>query len=77
LLQQVLITESDASRLVEVDRRGNIVWEYINPVRGGPDLSSAPVVSWGSRRDPNTLADEFRSLLVQRLAARGYNDASL
>ena len=31
-----LIVESDAGRAFEVDRGGEIVWEYYNPHRAGP-----------------------------------------
>lgn len=45
----VLIAESDRGRLFEVTREGEIVWEYINPVRGGEREELIPVVSGVSR----------------------------
>lgn len=58
-----LITESDRARLLEVSPAGEIVWEYVNPDRGGPDNGYNPVLTWGQRytaaelgflRAPNT-----------------------
>jgi hypothetical protein len=54
-----LITESDGGRLLEVTRRGQIVWEYINPIRGGDADEFIPVVSWGQRIDPAKLDPKF------------------
>jgi hypothetical protein len=54
-----LITESDGGRLLEVTREGEIVWEYVNPVRGGDDNQFIPVVSWGQRIDPAKLDPAF------------------
>lgn len=45
----VLIAESDRGRILEVSREGEIVWEYINPVRGGNRQELVPVVSGISR----------------------------
>lgn len=59
----ILVTESDGGRLFEVTRRGEIVWEYLNPVRGGDVGQYIPVVSWGQRIDPATLAPDFRAAL--------------
>lgn len=44
-----LITESDGGRLFEVTSSGDIVWEYVNPVRGGDDGSLIPVLSRARR----------------------------
>lgn len=55
----ILITESDGGRLLEVTRGGDIVWEYVNPVRVGKEVHRGkngikgqliPIVSWGQRR---------------------------
>jgi outer membrane protein assembly factor BamB len=54
-----LITESDGGRLFEVTRSGQIVWEYINPIRGGAADEFIPVVSWGQRIDPAKLDPKF------------------
>ncbi|MFO1047940.1 MAG: arylsulfotransferase family protein [Geminicoccaceae bacterium] len=52
-----LITESDGGRLFEVNRRGEIVWNYVNPVRGKRATGETviPIVSWAERIDPATL----------------------
>jgi outer membrane protein assembly factor BamB len=63
-----LITESNGARLVEITPQGDIVWEYINPVRGRDDESVVPVVSWSSRIDPGTTEGQFRALLQRRMA---------
>jgi hypothetical protein len=62
----VLITESDGGRLFEVTRDGEIVWEYINPLRGGnsgEDEKYIPVVSWGQRIAADQLEPSFRESL--------------
>jgi hypothetical protein len=58
-----LITESDGGRLFEVAPDGTIVWEYVNPVRGGDD-GLVPVVSWGQRIDPASLDPGFLASLT-------------
>jgi hypothetical protein len=65
----VLITESDGGRLLEVNRQGDIVWEFINPIRVGHRI---PVVNWAKRIDPQDLSAEF----VQGLNATGNDLAS-
>jgi hypothetical protein len=60
-----LVTESDGGRLFELTPGGEIVWEYINPERGGADGELIPIVSWGQRIDPATLDPGFRELLTQ------------
>jgi Arylsulfotransferase (ASST) len=50
-----LITESDGGRLFEVTRRGEIVWNYVNPVRAfrqSDGQEVIPIVSWAERIDP-------------------------
>jgi len=47
-----LITESNGGRVVEVTREGEIVWEFINPVRGGEDGDLIPIIAWAQRLDP-------------------------
>ncbi len=59
-----LITESDGGRLFEVTPAGDIVWEFINPVRGGDDNEFIPIVSSGERIDPNSLDPDFLSSLA-------------
>jgi hypothetical protein len=50
-----LITESDGGRLIEVTTDGDVVWEFVNPVRGGEDGDLLPVVSVAQRIDPFSL----------------------
>lgn len=40
----VLITEPDHGRIVEVNRAGETVWEYVTPVRGGTGQELVPAV---------------------------------
>jgi hypothetical protein len=44
-----LITDTDRGRIVEINRSGEIVWEYIHPNRGGENSEFIPVVC-GARR---------------------------
>jgi hypothetical protein len=45
----LLVTESDRGRLLEINSAGETVWEYVNPVRRGEDHSLIPIVC-GARR---------------------------
>jgi hypothetical protein len=54
-----LITESDGGRLIEVTPDHEIVWEFVNPVRGGENDEMIPVVSWGQRIEPGSLDPDF------------------
>ncbi|MEX2576591.1 MAG: arylsulfotransferase family protein [Halofilum sp. (in: g-proteobacteria)] len=68
----VLITESDGGRLLEITREGEPVWEYVNPVRGGEGDEFIPIVSWAQRVDPAQLDTAFRTaLLHDHLAYQG------
>lgn len=69
-----LITESDGGRLLEVTPEGEIVWEFVNPVRGGEGDSLIPVVSSAQRIGPAYLTPEFRASLDRRetLAKEAY-----
>lgn len=58
-----LITESDKGRLLEVSPSGDIVWEFINPIRAGMDGNVIPIISSGQRIDPEQLTPEFRRTL--------------
>jgi outer membrane protein assembly factor BamB len=58
----VLVTESCAGRVFEVNPRGEIVWRYATTVRGGPNGSLTPVVA-AVRRIP---AAELPFLADQR-----------
>jgi hypothetical protein len=58
-----LITEETGGRILEVTPAGEIVWEFVNPVRAegrgadGGDL--IPIVSWAQRIDPASLDPDF------------------
>jgi hypothetical protein len=58
-----LITESNGGRLVEVTRDREVVWEYVSPVRAGPNDAYLPVLSWGTRLDPEFFDEELRRVL--------------
>lgn len=45
----VLVTESSGGRLFELTRDQRVVWEYINPVRGGEDDRYIPWLTGGQR----------------------------
>jgi hypothetical protein len=44
-----LVTESVAGRLLEITAGGEIVWEFVNPVRAGEQGQLTPYVMWGQR----------------------------
>ncbi len=46
-----LISESDNGRVIEVTREGDIVWEFHNPHRAGPDQSYVAIIPELSRVD--------------------------
>ncbi|WP_119461515.1 arylsulfotransferase family protein [Rhodospirillaceae bacterium SYSU D60014] len=50
-----LITESNGGRILEVTPEGEIVWEFVNPVRGGADDAKRPIICWAQRLDPASL----------------------
>jgi len=54
-----LVTESDGGRLFEVTPDKQIVWEFINPVRGGDQNQFIPVVSSGQRFSRDDLHPDF------------------
>ncbi len=54
-----LVTESDGGRLFEVTADGQMVWEYLNPVRGGQWEELIPIVAWAQRIDPTRLDPGF------------------
>lgn len=66
----LLITESDGGRLLEVTRDGETVWEYVNPVRGGDQDQYIPVVNWAQRIDPAGLGTAFRARVTGENLAR-------
>jgi outer membrane protein assembly factor BamB len=54
-----LITESDGGRIFEVTAQGEVVWEYVNPVRGGDAGDLIAVVSRPHRVAPGSLDPGF------------------
>lgn len=61
-----LIIESDGGRLLEVTRSGEVVWEYVNPVRGGKAKQLIPVILLAVQRERMTsLTPEFRDSMGQ------------
>jgi Arylsulfotransferase (ASST) len=68
-----LITESDGGRLLEITDSGKIVWEFINPVRGGKHNERIPVVNWAQRIDPRTLRADFRSAISTAISSKEGN----
>lgn len=59
----VLITESQGARLLEVTRDRRVVWEYVNPVRASRNRERIAILSWALRIDPATLDPAFRQRL--------------
>jgi hypothetical protein len=50
-----LITESSGGRILEVTAAGDVVWQFVNPVRGGAEGSLLPIVCWAQRLDAGAL----------------------
>ncbi|MDN5872010.1 MAG: arylsulfotransferase family protein [Nitrococcus sp.] len=65
-----LITESSGGRLLEITAEGEIVWEYINPIRGGKDNERIPVVSYAQRLRPDAFTAEFRNQISAQSLAK-------
>ncbi len=60
-----LVAESDGGRLFEVTPGGEVVWNFVNPVRAAREDGQAmiPIVFWAQRVDPGWLApDVLRQL---------------
>lgn len=66
----LLIAESNTGRLFEITPAGDMVWEYINPVRGGKKNNLIPVVSSAERIHPNDLTGDFRAEILQHHLAK-------
>ena len=58
-----LITESNGGRILEVTGDGEIVWEFVNPVRGGPDDGQIPIICKAERLDAYVAATLFQARL--------------
>jgi outer membrane protein assembly factor BamB len=65
----VLITESDGGRIFEVTRAGEIVWNFVNPTRGGSKDDLIAIATWGQRVDPAMLDPDVRALFETRKEA--------
>lgn len=65
-----LITESQAGRLLEVTEDGEIVWEYVTPVRAGKASGQLPIVSYGQRIELDALDPDFAEQLLVNLQAK-------
>jgi hypothetical protein len=60
-----LIVESMAGRVIEVAPNGDVVWEFINPVRGSDGDHRIPIIFWVQRLDPDRDFDaEFKATLA-------------
>lgn len=59
-----LITESDGGRLFEVSPAGEVVWEYLNPIREGARGRYIPVVNWAQRVSADQLTPDFVASLA-------------
>jgi hypothetical protein len=52
------IVESNGGRIFEVTPAGEVVWEFLNPVRHTPQWSDKPmipIIGWAERIDPSTI----------------------
>jgi hypothetical protein len=64
-----LIVESDGGRIVEVTPKGEIAWEFLNPVRHKDEPAQPPkipVIGWAERIDPATLDPSLFILEAKR-----------
>lgn len=61
-----LIVESMAGRVLEVTPEGRIVWDFVNPVRGGERNERIPVIFWVERLDrERDFTPEFQKRLAR------------
>lgn len=59
-----LIVETEAARVLEVTPEGDIVWEFVNPVRAGAQGNRVPIIFWVERLDRDRYFEsDFRSRL--------------
>ena len=59
--------KSYAGRIIETTPKGEIVWQFINPVRGGADNDRVPIIHWAERLDPGRdFTPEFRGNLKRK-----------
>jgi hypothetical protein len=65
-----LIVESEAGRIIEVTPKGDIVWEFVNPVRD-PTSERVPIIFWVDRLAPDkSFTPEFRRQIDRTLRAK-------
>ena len=58
-----LIVESNGGRILEVSPDGEIVWEFINPARGGEKQDQVAIIASARRLSPQTLNSNFLAQL--------------
>ncbi|WP_262690539.1 arylsulfotransferase family protein [Kordiimonas aestuarii] len=56
-----LITESSGGRIIEVTPQGDLVWQFVNPVRGGEEETQIPIIAWAMRLDRAVLDEAVLS----------------
>lgn len=71
-----LVTESDGGRLVEVTPGGEVVWELVNPKRGGPTGDLIPILNGGERLGLAYFDPDFRALLEKPTTNTNVGDGS-
>lgn len=59
-----LICESDGGRMLEVDSQGRIVWEFVNPVRGGEHKQLIPIMAGVTRYQPTQVPFVNRQVAI-------------
>jgi hypothetical protein len=51
--------------MIEVAPNGDIVWEFVNPVRGGEGERRIPIIFWVQRIDPERYFDpDFKAQIA-------------
>ncbi|HLW27317.1 MAG TPA: arylsulfotransferase family protein [Kiloniellales bacterium] len=58
-----LIVESNGGRILEVAPDGELVWEFINPARGGEKQDQVAIVASARRLSPQTFKQDFLAQL--------------
>ena len=72
-----LITESSGGRILEVTPTGEIVWQFVNPVRSGDRRERISIICWAQRIDPTELDTALltRGVPAQKQHAGGRSPA--
>ena len=65
-----LITESDTGRILEVTADGALVWEFLNPARGGKNGTRIPIINHAQRITAAQLDPAFMVLPPHRGQSR-------